>query len=716
MMILCRTMKKWNSSFCEAEMKSVVVSSLLFLSTLLAASAQTGEVRDTLRRSVVVGEKSRTSEAGSRIIKVKDFRDMVSATGEADVIKFIQTLPGVSTGGEGSSAFYVRGGNIGGNVLTLDGVPLYGSSHLLGFTSVYSPDIISDAVFRVGGFTSEEGNLTASHIRLTSGDGDYLKPSDNARLSNFLLGTSVSTPIVKDRVSFSASVRFSPVGWELRALKSLSSALDSISRPKTLVYDVFGKVSWKINDKHKLSLCVFNSTDAYSYGYGVNSEEHIQWSNLIGNLQYKWTPSDSWRVGGGLSYNKFDNAQGMVKILGETDNNLAIRSSIEESTLSALVNYDGRKFHFQGGLKGRYARFNPATSQRISGGSILLSTSDSPASDHITNCLISTVHSQAELRMEDHYDFRVSGRLNYCRTDRTDVMKQSSNFSPEISALARVYIKGRVGLEMTADFTTQYYHTLEGVPLGWSLDLIVPSDDQFGPESARQYYAGLFWSSGKHRLSFGYYTKRMMNMVYFTDATSLFSSAAAGWRSKIDVGKGSSKGVEFLYEKTGDKLNYRIAYTWSKTDRVFPKVNLGVPFPAKFNRPHILNVTADYSISKNNRREIALNALLTYQSGHWETVPSGYYKGFLIREPDEISLKYFTTVNNYELPAYIRMDLGCSLKFNQDKKCQQTLNVGIYNLFNRHNPFSLTYDTDERRWKQVSIFPIMPSLCWTLEF
>lgn len=131
------------------------------------------EVKDTLRGSVVVGERSGTREAGTRIVKVRDFKNMVAATGEADVIKYIQTLPGVSTGGEGSSAFYVRGGNLGSNLLTLDGVPLYGSSHLLGFTSVYSPDIISDAVFQVGGFTSEEGNLTASHIKLTSCEGDF---------------------------------------------------------------------------------------------------------------------------------------------------------------------------------------------------------------------------------------------------------------------------------------------------------------------------------------------------------------------------------------------------------------------------------------------------------------------------------------------------------------------------------------------------------------
>lgn len=688
----------------------------LFLCPLIGTFAQTNEVKDTLRGSVVFGEKSGAREAGTRIIKVKDFKNMVSATGDADVIKYIQTLPGVSTGGEGSSAFYVRGGNLGSNLVTLDGVPLYGSSHLLGFTSVYSPDIISDVMFQVGGYTSEEGNLTASHIKLTSGDGNYTKLGGKVSVSNFLLGTSVSVPVLKNKISFTGSLRFSPVGWELRALKAMSSALDSIGRPKALVYDAFGKMSWKINDRHVLSLNAFNSIDAYSYDYGKNSEEHIQWSNLIGNLRYEGNLSDSWCVHAGLSHNRFVNAQGMVKILGDTDNNLAVRSSIRETALSAYANYDGRLFHFQGGMKGRYAEFNPATSQKISGGTLLMGSSDSPATDHVTDCVTGIIHSQVEFKKEDKYAFRASGRLNYSKTDRTDVLIESDTFDPEASLLARVNATSWLGLEATADWTTQYYHTLEGVPLGWSLDLIVPSDDQFGPEKASQYYLGMFMSLGNHRLSLGGYTKKMSGLVYFTEATALFSSAAAGWRDKIDVGKGTSKGVELLYEKAGEKLNYRIAYTWSKTDRTFPKVNVGVPFPSKFNRPHILNVTADYLIAKSKSREVTVNALFTYQSGHWETVASGYYQGRLIKEPDKVQLKYFTTVNNFEMPAYIRMDLGCSMKLNLDKKCHHTLNVGIYNLFNRHNPFSLTYDTAERRWKQVSIFPIMPSLNWTMDF
>ena len=700
----------------NAMKRRILVLAWLSLFPFSMTFAQTNEVKDTLRGSVVFGEKSGAREAGTRIIKVKDFKNMVSAIGNADVVKYIQTLPGVSTGGEGSSAFYVRGGNLGSNLVTLDGVPLYGSSHLLGFTSVYSPDVISNVMFQVGGFTSEEGNLTASHIKLTSEEGEFKCFHGKTDVSNFILGTSFSTPLLKDKISLIGSVRFSPVGLEFRALKGLSSALDSIGSPRALVYDAFGKVNWRINDKHGLSLSAFNSMDAYSYDYGANSEEHIQWSNLIGNLRYVGRLDDSWSVRAGLSYNKFSNAQGMVKILGATDNNLAVHSSINEATLSAYANYDGKIFHFQGGVKGRYAKFNPATSQKITGGTLLMSSLDSPASDHVTNCLTGTVHSQFELEKEGRYDFRASGRLNYNRADRTDVMIKSNSFDPEASLLARMNVASWLGFEATADWTTQYYHTLEGVPLGWSMDLIVPSDNQFGPEKASQYYAGMFMSFDKHRLSLGCYTKKMTNLVYFTDATALFSSAAAGWRDKIDIGKGTSKGLEFLYEKAGDNLNYRIAYTWSKTDRTFHNVNVGVPFPAKFNRPHILNVSCDYSISKNKHREIMVNTLFTYQSGHWETVASGYYQGFLIKEPDKVSLKYFTTVNNFEMPPYIRLDIGCSLKFNQDKRCHHTLNVGIYNVLNRHNPFSLTYDTKERTWKKVSIFPIMPSLNWIMEF
>ena len=122
---------------------------LLYMAVFPANAQNIREIRDTIRSSQIVSDRIVERDAGTRIIALPELRSMVAATGEADIIKYVQTLPGVSTGAEGSSAIYVRGGNIGSNLTTLDGVPLYGGSHLLGLSSAYPSDItpVSSRIF-----------------------------------------------------------------------------------------------------------------------------------------------------------------------------------------------------------------------------------------------------------------------------------------------------------------------------------------------------------------------------------------------------------------------------------------------------------------------------------------------------------------------------------------------------------------------------------------
>ena len=183
-----------------------IVSFLFILAIPIAANAQDiHEKRDTLPESVVVSDRFVVRDAGTRIVPIPQMRSMVSVTGESDAIKYIQTLPGVSTGAEGASAIYVRGGNIGSNVMTLDGVQIFGGSHLLGLTSIYPSEIVSGIDFRVGGFHGDESNMTASHIRLKTSDGSFTSRSFSASASMFMLGGTVSMPIVKNKVSLIGS-------------------------------------------------------------------------------------------------------------------------------------------------------------------------------------------------------------------------------------------------------------------------------------------------------------------------------------------------------------------------------------------------------------------------------------------------------------------------------------------------------------------------------
>ena len=689
----------------------ILVQLLLCIATFVA-SAQ--EIRDTLPSARIVSERY-VRDAGTRIVALPELRSMVSATGEADVIKYIQTLPGVSTGAEGSSAIYVRGGNIGSNLTTLDGVPLYGGSHLLGLTSVYPSDIISEASFRVGGFRGDESNVTASHIGLKTVDGSFTQTSYSVSASSFILGGAVSMPLVKNKVSLVGALRASPLGPEFRVIQSVvGGALDSLSHTRAIVYDGFAKVKWLVNSDNNLSFSVFGSQDAYSYRYGGDSDESMGWSNLIANLRHEGHLGSSWSVEDGVAYNRFYGRQGIIRDMSGTLNNLAIVSSLDEIT--ADVVFYRPMFNNIGeirlGARERLAWFNPGTSSTFKGGGPWQPL-DSPRTDNTSHTSITTLHGQWDLNAGEWLSLMASGRLNVHVADESEDPSWKWRIDPEAGLLAKVKLAKWLVAEATADWTAQYYHTLEGIPLGWSMDLLVPTSTSRPPEKALQFYGGLFASFGEHRITVGAYDKRMRNLVYFSDASQLFSPAIAGWSHNIKVGTGISRGIEFLYEKDGKRLDWRVAYTLSKTDRTFEEVNDGVTFPAKFDRRHILNATASYVIADNERRSISLTGLFTLQSGHRETVAAGEYPAVTFFG-QQYTLDYFTSVNNYEMPPYIRLDLGCSFKFKT--RHPQELNLGIYNVLNRHNPFSIIYDDRSREWRQVSLLPIMPSFNWVYYF
>lgn len=687
-------------------------ATLMCFSFVIAKAQDIGSARDTIKAARVVSERPTVRDAGTKIVAIPELRSTVSVTGDADVIKFIQTLPGVSMGAEGGSAIYVRGGNIGSNITTLDGVPIYGSSHLLGLATVYPSDIISDASFRVGGFRGDEGNVTSSHIGLKTADGSYTKSSFSASASTFILGGTASVPIVREKVSLLASARVSPLGPEFKAVQSLvGGALDSLSRTRAMTYDAFAKVKWIVDSDNMLSLSVFGSQDGYSYRY-ANSDEGLRWANCIINARHDGVLANGWKIKDGLSYDHFSNSQWISRDMNGTINNLDIVSSLDELMADAVFTHPIQSYaEIRLGARERFTWFNPGTSASFKGKNSV-SPSNSSSTDHTSHSSITTLHGEWNLSRK-RLELMTSGRLNMFIADEPGVSKCSWRFNPELSLLARVNIARWLAIEATADWTVQYHHTLEGIPIGWSADLIVPTDPRRPPERSRQIYAGLFTSFGKHHITIGAYDKAMKGLVYFSDASLLFSQAISGWNQNIKVGTGSSRGVEFLYEKDGERLTWRIAYTLSKTDRTFAEINSGNTFPAKFDRRHILNATASLTVADRPKFKTKLTGLFTFQSGHRETVASAEYPTVSLfgKAP---AMDYYSSVNNYKMPDYMRLDLGCSFSFKT--KRPQELTVGVYNVMNRHNPFSIIYDDRSRSWKQVSLIPVMPSFNYSIKF
>lgn len=693
--------------------KLILTLFVLFLSVEICWGQETTAVRDTLQPSTIISDRPAVRDAGTRIVSLPELRTMVSATGGADVVKFIQTLPGISTGAEGSSAIYVRGGNIGNNVITLDGVPIYGGSHLLGLASAYPSDIISEASFRLGGFRGNESNATSSHIGLKTSDGSFSKSSYSTSASTFMVGGTFSLPIIQDRLSLIGSVRVSPVGPVFSAIQSIvGGALDSLTRTKAVAFDAFAKAKWLIDTDNNMSFSVFGSKDGYSYRYADRSDEKMGWGNFIMNARHEGHIGQEWSINDGISFNHFSNQQGIVRDMNGTENNLAIISSLDEITAEAIFSRPvGLSDSFQLGVKERFAWFNPGTSSTYKGDGPL-QRPDSPKSDHLSHSSITTIHGEWNLTRK-RVEIMASARLNAYFADEAENSKWKFRFNPETSLLAKVNLTGWMAVEATADWTSQYYHTLEGIPLGWSVDLLVPTSSQRPPELARQFYLGIFTSFGNHRVTLGAYDKRMDGLVYFSDASQLFSSAIAGWSNNIKVGSGTSRGVECLYEKEGKVLTWRLAYTLSKADRSFEDINDGNTFPAKFDRRHILNASSSIVLADGQKCKTSLTGQFTFQSGHWESVAAGEYPAVTFFD-EGYSIDYFSTIHNYRMPDYIRLDLGCNFRF-KTKKLQE-LHLGVYNVLNRHNPFSIIYDDRSREWRQISLIPIMPSFEYRIQF
>lgn len=674
-------------------MKKIFLIAFLFLHTITGVA----QVVDTLPPAYKSADTKKVLTTGSYTITKETFKSTVGPTGEADIIKYIQTLPGIASGADGTGAMYARGGNSGNNLITLDGVPVWGSGHLLGLTTSFPSGIVEKSDFYIGGFESEDWNVSSSLLKIKTNDGDFNKIKTDVSISNFFVGGQVSSPIMKDKISIIASARISPLSLEYKALRPIINKGQSfVNDFSTNVYDIYAKGTYKINTKNKVSLLVFHSRDSYMFEMNEKDRNSFKWHNLIVNGQWDRQLPAGLGVRFNLTYNCFGNVQsqqvGEISwsdcassnfIMHEFTGNVQFSKSLSKKTTS--------KF----GVRVKYETFSQTGTQN-------------------DGMLQTTINGQMEWKEPDMYDIRLSGRLNVCLSQARRAPQVMVD--PDISFMWRQYFGRTAGMEVTLDCVTQYYHTLEGIPMGWSIDMIVPPDKYNKPEHTAQGYWGLFGDYGKHHITLGGYYKYMKNLTYYKDAKSFFNSLKAGWKDNIELGTGTSYGAEFMYEKQGETVSYKISYTWSKTDRIFQSINRGKPFPAKFDRRHIGNFTFSWKFFDNGRTNFSYVTLFTYQSGNWETTRDGKIPVWMqFSEKIEGTVPLISSANNFEMPPLIRWDNNIQMEFNSGK-IHHDLCVGIYNTLNRHNAAFLYYSTKKDRWETMALVPIMPFISYKISF
>lgn len=704
-------MKRWQVSCYKV---FIIIWTCLLLSLDNSVRAQPAEaVTDSLKAAHISSEKLRVKSLWAA--RPEEIRAIVTPLGEPDVFKFIQTLPGVSTGMEGSSAFFVRGGNMGNNLMTLDGISIYGATHLLGLASVVPQDIIDSSDFRLGGFESTEANLLASHVLLRTADHFSAKPSFAASISNMMGTTTVKMPLIKEKLSFVASARFSPAQWEYNVLRK-HFIPNETGLPETIgatVYDFYGRLAWQPHRDHRIRFSWFRSHDNYDFRqFDRLAEDHIGWGNNILLLDYSGTIVRGWQVKASASINHFRTEQEQERRIFESEEPtfLRIQSTIQEKRATVSLSYNPKaSLSLSAGIDWRAALFRP---------SALIIRRKGEASEGVDiPTTLASFHADVGYTSDASVFLRGSFRIN-----RFWDQEGYGVTVPEFHLLADWSISPMIGIEATIDRLAQFYHTLEGVPTGISTDLIIPSSRYAKPERAWQYYLGFFSKPDNHlHISLGAFYKQMQNLVFFQEADKFFSVAANSWKEGTQIGSGTSAGIEVYGKKTGKRVTAQFAYTLSKTNRIFPEINEGKAFPFKFDRRHILNTSGECFLVIRERSTQKIGAFFTLASGHFESLQAGTYPAYValndlapVIMPVE-ELGFFTHPNNYHHAPYIRCDLSYTFHW-QATKLAHDLTVGVYNVLNRHNAYSLTWDAKTGRWMKMSIMPVLPSISYRLSF
>ena len=658
--------------------------SLVFL-TATGLSAQDRPWTDTLTASIKTADRRIELGMDRLSADLLDIRGTLSPLGEGDPIRWAQSLPGVTTGADGGSAFYVRGGNMGNNLLSLDGVPVYGFSHLLGLTTIIPVSVMQSAELAKGGFDGRENNFTAAHLAV-----ETKAPREGVgagvALNNFLLSADSEGHITKG-LSYLLSARISPLTWEYKAFRNLlPTQLGGFDDFKAGVGDLYGKIRYDFKGNTFLELAGLGSMDEYAFSPTADSDKSLGWRNGLASLRLQnQTTSSHTAVLAYIDY--FDTHQAQDAVYHGVKNHLTLQSELMEAALSADRTRLFGRFSLGYGAKGRYAEFKPGQVAAIKNRSTVV---------------LADAYLQAGFRIPDCVDLKAVGRMNYYQ----QLSEADGRFDPEYSLSAKVNIGPHILLEGSFDRLVQYYHTLEGLPVGWSLDMIVPSGARVVPETVRQGAVGVQFRAGAHSGSVGGFYKSMDQLVYYKYSQSLFSGGMADWESQVSQGQGTSRGLEFLYEYNRDDWYARMSYTLSKTDRSgFEGVNEGKPFHARFDRTHVLNAQGMW-------RHWTLSLIL--ESGHWENGAAMTYSMHTL-EDTAWRAEYYSGVNNYRMPTVFRLDAGYQFSFTSGR-IQHEVNLGVCNLTNHFNPFILYYDGSTESWKEMALLPIMPNFSWRVAF
>ena len=730
--------------------KPVTITLNLVRDTILNIDVQTIE---DLNEVTIIGNREILGVRGSQMsavdIPIEQIKAVPAMFGETDVLKALQLLPGVQAGTEATAGIYVRGGNPDENLLLIDGVPVYNVNHMFGMFSVFNPDAIKNVTLYKGSFPAHYYGRLSSVVDIRMKDGNLNNYHGNASIGVISSKFNLEGPIIKGKTSFNISARRTYSDIMLNAAMLLNKVIEYADIDDQSMgyyfYDLNIKINHKFNDRDRLYLSFYNGDDDIFFNYkgseGIvenrtrlnwrwgNTVTAIRWNHVLGPKLFMDVSANytRYRHKMGIDINEENNTIQSTNAAG-----IEMRSGIYDLSLRADLHWSP-SFRQDIRFGGSYTHhlFTPDVVD------IMINSEN--RNDSIKPVDFNQSYGSHDVKAHE-FQMYVEDDIEWTDVIKTNIGAGLAAFnvngrhyrSVEPRLSARFLITDELSLKTGYAYMTQYVHLLSNNMINLPTDLWVPVTDHIEPEHSHQWAVGAAYSiEGVADFTLEGYYKQMDNLLEYKEGSS-YMAGDTDWQNKVAMGQGWSYGVEFMAQRSIGKFNGWIAYTWSRSQRRFDRpdmvINGGRVFDAKYDRRHKLDITCNYKFSDR----FDMSATWLFETGNCGTIYTQYYNsGNLIDNTGRgktLSLGYYDNRNNFRLNPTHRLDLGFNWHRKYSDRVNRTLSLSIYNAYNNRNPF-LVYIYSEsnqeedgseykenRSLRQLTLFPILPSISYTVSF
>ncbi len=697
----------------------------------------------TLTEVVIIAQKDSiliTGTGQGTTLPLERLSHMPQVAGEADVMRYIQMMPGVQSGADGFGGLHVRGGNSDQNLILMDDVPVYNPSHTFGLFSIFNPDLAKSVKFYKSGFPARYDGRISSVLDVRTREGNDQKFSSELTVGMMATKGIVEIPLSKGKGGLLLSGRRTHINsWLIPLSKKVKAKQGLVGEMNYKFADFNVKAHYTLGQKDKIYLSYYRGQDNFSDEEEVEPEDMIDldeelieigfssdekrtyntdWGNSISSLRWNHLFNDKLFSNTTLTFSTFtyvSETESEVEFsLGEFGAFAESFSSLYNSNIadvSVRTDFDyflNEHHHLRFGLSASNRKFIPGFSElRFRGNAIENFPEQEISNDN--NPILNT--GEFNLYLEEEYK-RNRWRLNAGLHLSAFLSSERKDFIPQPRLSANYAFSKKLNINVTAARTTQFLHLVTRTDSGLPDDLWVPVGAKTPPPTAWQFSLG---ASGRLGDRSGWqvegYAKKMNHVLRINQDSvgtrgsfSELNIDATNRENIVERGAGESFGVETTFEQQRGKITGWLTYSYAISNRIFN----GEKTPYNFDSRHGITAALTYRLND----VIDFSASWLFQSGLPMQDNQTYSESDI---PFSNILGQNTIAQSDRLPDYHRLDAGINLRFTK-QRLKHKLHLGVYNTYNRKNVFFTYPSVHEGQVGVVNSLPILPSFSYGIKF